>query len=137
MQSITTTFVPTVIPIAQAPGLQQGTQSIVAQPIAPVAPFMPLGAVAPVNPVQDPYTQPVSHFTNFTPSPIINISSGIPETNYIPGSIIDEDDEVENENPDGKRLKKKDEVPMQVDKFYNMDSVMAEGILKSDYFKDL
>jgi hypothetical protein len=70
-----------------------------------------------------------------------------PDFKYTPGQLIDEDDLIEFDEDvviePGKeeeyaeaRRKRRDEVPMEVNKFYNMDSVMTNAILRSAYFKE-
>ncbi|KAA6373885.1 MAG: putative Pre-mRNA-splicing factor 38B [Streblomastix strix] len=63
------------------------------------------------------------------------------ENLYKSGALIDEDDEIEQEGEEqqsgGTQTKKRDEVPMDVDSRYNLDKVLSDAILKSQYFKEL
>lgn len=114
--------------LGQAPPLYQPA----VLPVPGIVQTIPTGQL-PVG-----YSTNLSQFTPLSSTSIPSFPTSIPDNAYTPGAVIDADEELEPDfDADGKRLKKKDEVPIQVDSNYNLDSVLSDAILRSEYFKQL
>jgi hypothetical protein len=85
------------------------------------------------------YSDALTQFTPVVPSSLLPFSAALSQQPAASEELdVDDDDEIITAvTADGRRIKKKDEVPMEVDKNYNLDAVLAEAIQRSDYFKDL
>lgn len=122
-------FNPYGIPLGQIPNIQQIPQ-IPPMPLGmmpTIQPAVPIGFVNPVNSIQPMMNQPILSS---------NSSSDLSLAQGEAPKAADEESKKEDSSEENK-VQKKNEVPLELDKNYNLDNVLADAIFHSAYFRSL